>query len=68
MNGKFKDYIADPVQAAAAMRDEGCKLLPRLEEGTVIDKPCFVTDIDGDCWWIDPQARLVERCSQRDDN
>ena len=65
MNDKFRDYIADPVQAAAALRDEDRKLAPRLEEGTVIDKPCFVTDLDGDCWWMDPVAMRVERFERK---
>jgi len=61
MNGKFRDYIADPVQAAAALRDEDRKLAPRLEEGTIIEKACFVTDVDGDCWWIDPASQTIKR-------
>lgn len=34
---------------------------PRLAPGTVIDKPCLISDLDGDMWYVHPAMSECRR-------
>lgn len=54
-----QDSIQDTAKGWAVNMPTGSKK-PMLGRGIVIDKPSFIVDNDGVCWWIDPTLRVVK--------